>query len=77
MQDERAFLRHTLATLAYRGGKATRGAQSDFGEFKISPGTRTVLKQTPSKWLIPTKIEIFTQNGPTQTYKPKIGRAHV
>jgi hypothetical protein len=43
MQDERAFLRHTLATLAYRGGKATRGAQSDFGEFKISPATRTPL----------------------------------
>jgi len=41
MHDERAFLRHTLATLAYRGGKATRGARADFGEFKVSPGTRT------------------------------------
>src|SRR5207244_3663264 len=41
MHDERSFLRHTLATHAYRGGKATRGAQPDFAEFKVSPGTRT------------------------------------
>jgi len=41
MNDDRAFLRHTLATLAYRGGKATRGAQAAFAEFKASPGTRT------------------------------------
>lgn len=34
-------LRHTVATLAYRGGKAVRGAPEDFASFKASPGTRT------------------------------------
>ncbi len=29
----RAFLRHTLATLAYRGGKAVRGAPASFAGF--------------------------------------------
>jgi hypothetical protein len=32
----RAFLRHTVATLAYRGGKAVRGVPPGFGSF--SPG---------------------------------------
>ena len=35
------LLRHTLATLAYRGGKALRGAPADFAEFKAGPATRT------------------------------------
>lgn len=35
------FLRHTLATLAYRAGKATRGAPEGFAELKASPTTRT------------------------------------
>ena len=30
---KREFLRHTLATLAYRGGKTVRGAPSGFGDF--------------------------------------------
>jgi hypothetical protein len=29
--DERRFLRHTVATLAYRAGKALRGAPEGFG----------------------------------------------
>ena len=41
MDQERAFLRHTVATLAYRGGKATRGAEPDFASYKASPTTRT------------------------------------
>ena len=41
MDDERAFLRHTIATLAYRGGKATRGAEPSFATFQASPTTRT------------------------------------
>ena len=41
MNDERAFLRHTLATLAYRGGKAVRGAPAEFAAFKAGPTTRT------------------------------------
>jgi hypothetical protein len=35
------FLRHTLATLAYRGGKALRGAPAGFGEFHAGSSTRT------------------------------------
>ena len=35
------MLRHTLATLAYRGAKAVRGAPASFASFKASPTTRT------------------------------------
>lgn len=39
----RDLLRHTLATLAYRGGKALRGAPPGFSDFRASEagGTRT------------------------------------
>ncbi|MBV8855569.1 MAG: hypothetical protein JOZ02_01290 [Acidobacteria bacterium] len=37
---KREMLRHTLATLAYRGGKAVRGAPEGFGGFKAGEGTR-------------------------------------
>ena len=39
--EKREMLRHTLATLAYRGGKALRGAPAGFAEWKASPTTRT------------------------------------
>ncbi len=35
------LLRHTLATLAYRGGKALRGAPAEFAGFRAGPSTRT------------------------------------
>ena len=35
------LLRHALATLAYRAGKALRGAPTDFGPFAPAPGSRT------------------------------------
>ena len=35
----RTFLRHCVATLAYRGGKALRGAPAGFSEFRISGTT--------------------------------------
>jgi hypothetical protein len=35
------MLRHTVATLAYRGGKALRGAPEGFSNFSAAPGTRT------------------------------------
>lgn len=38
---DRELLRHTLATLAYRGGKALRGAQATFAEFRAGDSTRT------------------------------------
>ena len=35
------MLRHTLATLAYRAGKAMRDAPPDFAAFAPAPGSRT------------------------------------
>jgi hypothetical protein len=43
-EDEIAFLRHTLATLAYRGGKALRGAPPEVAGFRAGPTTRTPLE---------------------------------
>jgi len=37
----RQLLRHTVATLAYRGGKALRGAPEEFADFRIGEKTRT------------------------------------
>lgn len=37
----RQLLRHTVATLAYRGGKALRGAPDSFANFQVREGTRT------------------------------------
>ena len=39
--DSRLLLRHTLATVAYRGGKAVRGAPESFGGFRVGPASRT------------------------------------
>jgi hypothetical protein len=41
LDDKRSLLRHALATLAYRGGKAIRDAPADFADFKAGPTTRT------------------------------------
>jgi hypothetical protein len=40
-QPDRSLLRHTVATLAYRGGKALRGAPEDFADFRVAETTRT------------------------------------
>lgn len=37
----RQMLRHTLATVAYRGGKALRGAPDSFAEFRLGETSRT------------------------------------
>jgi len=39
----RQFLRHTVATLAYRAGKTLRDAPATFADFALGPGTRTPL----------------------------------
>ena len=41
MKADINLLRHTLATLAYRGRKAVTGAPQDFSKFRASPTTRT------------------------------------
>ncbi len=40
----RTFLRHTLATLAYRGGKTLRGAPEDFASFRLGESSRTAVE---------------------------------
>ena len=37
----RAMLRHVLATIAYRGGKAVRGAPAEFSSFRAAPDSRS------------------------------------
>lgn len=44
MSDARTLLRHTVATLAYRGGKTLRGAPDGFGDFQVGETTRTPLQ---------------------------------
>src|SRR6266699_366067 len=41
LEPERQLLLHTVATLAYRGGKAIRGAPEGFSGFRASETTRT------------------------------------
>ena len=41
MDDKRAFLRHTLATIAYRGGKAVRNAPASFAGYAIGDAPKT------------------------------------
>lgn len=38
---QREFLRHALATLAYRGGKALRDAPAEFAALRVAEGSRT------------------------------------
>ena len=44
--SKREMLRHTVATLAYRGGKAIKDAPEGFGEMKIGEATRTPLENS-------------------------------
>jgi hypothetical protein len=44
MDDKRAFLRHAVATVAYRGGKAVRGAPDSFASFSADGSPRTPAK---------------------------------
>jgi hypothetical protein len=44
MDDKRALLRHTVATVAYRGGKAVRGAPESFAAYSPDGTPRTPLK---------------------------------
>jgi hypothetical protein len=44
MTESRSFLRHTLATLAYRGGKAIRDAGPNFAGYGSAETSRTPAK---------------------------------
>ena len=54
----RALLRHTLATVAYRGGKAVRGAPESFAAFRACDSARTPAQIAISK--IRTPDAFFT-----------------
>jgi hypothetical protein len=41
MDHKRDLLRHAVATVAYRGGKALRGAPESFAAYKCGPTSRT------------------------------------
>ncbi len=41
VETSRELLRHTVATVAYRGGKALRGAPESFAEFEFGEKSRT------------------------------------
>ena len=41
VETPREMLRHAVATVAYRGGKAVRGAPPKFANFKVSASSRT------------------------------------
>jgi hypothetical protein len=41
VDNKKAILRHTVATLAYRGGKAVLNAPVDFATFRVNETTRT------------------------------------
>jgi hypothetical protein len=40
-ESARELLRHTVATVAYRGGKALRGAPAGFAQYKVGESSRT------------------------------------
>jgi hypothetical protein len=44
IQAQRQLLRHTVATVAYRGSKALRGAPESFATFTMRDGDRTPIK---------------------------------
>jgi len=44
MNDERSFLRQTIATVAYRAGKTVRDAPPEFARYKAGETSRTPLQ---------------------------------
>lgn len=44
MSSERDLLRHTVATLAYRGGKAVIGAPAAFADTRVNPACRSAVE---------------------------------
>src|SRR5436305_10636066 len=41
MDEKREMLRHSVATIAYRGGKALRGAPAGFAGFRVGDASRS------------------------------------
>jgi hypothetical protein len=82
MQTDRSLLRHIVATLAYRGGKATRDVPQGFSEFRIGPSSRTpgqILAHIGdlldwAYWL--ARGEHVWKESPPQTWEADVERFH-
>jgi hypothetical protein len=44
IDPQREIVRHTIATIVYRGAKTLRDAPSDFEKFRINPQSRTLVE---------------------------------
>ena len=79
---KREMLRHTIATLAYRGAKAIRDAPDSFASFRASETTRTpaqILAHVGDllDWALSIAKGTETwQNSPEQTWPEEVARFH-
>ncbi|MCI0404713.1 MAG: hypothetical protein L0Z48_05900 [candidate division Zixibacteria bacterium] len=77
---KREFLRHTVATLAYRGGKSLRDAPEGFGDYLVGEGTRRPLEilfhiNNLIKWAwLLAQGDSGWQDVPTRTWKEEVER---
>ena len=81
MTEDRQLFRHTLATLAYRGGKAVRGAKTAFGAFQAGdvrrPGQLLAHIGDLLDWALSIAKGTETwQNSPEQTWPEEVARFH-
>jgi len=76
MSDDRTLLRHALATLAYRGGKAIRGAPPSFADYRCGETSRTpgkILAHVGDLALVPQESTLVV--GPSGVGKSTFFRA--
>ena len=69
------MLRHTLATLAYRAGKALRGAPPDFSGFAPAPGSRSAGQILAHLCDLRTGVLDFTNNSAVANATSRFCRA--
>ncbi len=80
---KREMLRHTVATLAYRGAKAVRGAPDSFASFRASETSRTpaqILAHIGDllDWALSIARGAETwQNSPERTWPEEVARLHM
>jgi hypothetical protein len=78
--DKRTFLRHTLATIAYRGGKAIRNAPPGFGDVRAGETTRSAVEIVSHlgdlfEWALSTvKGEHKWKNSPPRSWDAETDR---
>lgn len=67
-----AYLRHTLATIAYRFQKSIQTANEDFGTFNLGKGSRTPIEIIRHIYDVVNAARIFIQTEKSPKGKPKI-----